>query len=488
VINWNQLVLYPGGGNASDLTYTLSLRLPEGWQFGTALQVNQGDAAAVEFQPVSLERLVDSPLIAGRYFREVPLGEVDGRPHAIAMVADDDASLEMKPEVEAGLRRVIAEGGALFGARHYDRYKFLLTLSDHVAHFGLEHHESSDNRLPGDTLTGSRAAASLGSLLPHEYVHSWNGKYRRPSGLATANFDQPMETEMLWVYEGLTTYLGYVLAARSGLWSATEFRSRIAQRAAVLDHRAGRTWRPLLDTAVSAQLLYESRRGWGTWRRGTDFYDEAALIWLEADIMLRQKSNGRYSLNDFARRFYGDSSGGPMVAKYTVGDIVATLAEMVPSDWNGFFEERLTSTAPQAPFGGIEGGGWRLVYRDSAPQHESEGDGGSQSGSLQYSLGMSVGSDGTINDVSPDGPAARAGLAPDLRIVAVNGRKYSTDVIREAIQAAKDSSGSMEFLVEDRDIFRTYNVDYHDGERFPALERDRSKPDLLDEIIQPMAK
>ena len=488
VINWNQLVVYPEGRKAADWIYALRLRLPEGWKFGTALQVNREDNTGVEFQPVSLETLVDSPLIAGRYFREIALGEVEGRSHAIAVVADDEPSLEMKPDAEAGLRRLVTEAGALFGARHYDRYKFLLTLSNHVAHFGLEHHESSDNRLPGDVLTGNRDGASLGSLLPHEFVHSWNGKYRRPTGLATANFDQPMDTQMLWVYEGLTTYWGYVLAARSGLWTPEEFRSRVAQRAAVLDHRAGRTWRPLQDTAVAAQVLYGARRGWSAWRRGTDFYDEAALIWLEADTALRQKSNGRYSLNDFARRFYGGASGPPAVAPYTLRDIVATLTEMVPNDWNEFFVERLNSTAPQAPLGGIEGSGWRLVYRDTPPERAENGAGDSQGADLQYTLGMSVGRDGAIDDVSPNGPADRAGLAPDMRIAAVNGRKYTADLIRQAIQKAKDSPDAIEFLVESREYFQTYRVDYHDGERYPSLERDTAKPDLLNEIIQPLVK
>jgi predicted metalloprotease with PDZ domain len=484
VLSWNQVVLYPGDSSAADLVYTPRLILPEGWKFGAALQVRQEDGGVVEFQPVSLERLVDSPLIAGRYFREISLGDADGRPHALAIVADSEQALEMKPDVEAALRRLITEGGALFGARHYDRYKFLLTLSDHVAHFGLEHHESSDNRLPGDTLSGDRGAAALGSLLPHEYVHSWNGKYRRPEGLATARFDEPMETDMLWVYEGLTSYLGYVLAARSGLWSAEEFRERITQRAAALDHRAGRTWRSLQDTASSAQLLFDARRSWGWWRRGTDFYDEAALVWLEADIMLRQKSNGRYSLNDFARRFYGGSSGGPSVVTYTLQDIVAALAEMVPDDWNEFFVERLTSTAPQAPLGGIQGSGWRLIYRESA---NGDGDDGPP-GSLQYSLGMSVAGDGRIADVSPDGPAGRAGLAPDWRIIAVNGREYSGDVIRRAVRDAEHSTEPIELLVENREFLQTYRVDYHEGERFPALERDSSKPDLLQEIIRPMVE
>ena len=488
VINWNQLLLYPQGRSASMWTYSVSLRLPEGWKAGTALPVDREEESGIKFRPVTLETLVDSPLIAGRFFRSISLGEADGRPHSIYIVADDDPSLEMKPEIEGGLRHLVTEAGALFGSRHYNHYNFLLTLSEHVAHFGLEHHESSDNRVGGDVLTGNRAGGALGSLLPHEYVHSWNGKYRRPAGLATANYDQPMNTELLWVYEGLTSYLGYVLAGRSGLWSPADFHSRVAQRAAALDHRAGRTWRPLEDTAVSAQVLYSARQGWNDWRRDTDFYDEAALIWLETDVMLRQKSNGRYSLDDFCRRFYGGTSGGPAVVPYSFQDLVAALSELVPYDWNGFLRERLDSTAPRAPLGGIENSGWRLVYRDTPPESDRDGGNNSQRADLPYSLGMSVGREGSIIDVIPNGPAGKAGLAPDMQIVAVNGRKYSPALIRQAIKEAKDSPDAIELLVANREFYSTYRVDYHDGERYPYLERDPSKPDLLDEIIKPVAK
>jgi predicted metalloprotease with PDZ domain len=488
VIHWNQVLLYPQGRKASEWTYAPQLRLPDGWKFGTALAVKQQDDTGIQFQPVSLEALVDSPLIAGRYFREVPLGVADGRSHAIDIVADHAASLELKPDAEAGLRRLISEAGALFGARHYDSYHFLLTLSDDVAHFGLEHHESSDDRLSEDMLADSREAAALGSLLPHEYVHSWNGKYRRPAGLATANYDQPMDTGMLWVYEGLTTYWGYVLAARSGLWSPEDFRSRVAQRAAVLDHRGGRTWRSLEDTAVSAQLLYAARPAWADWRRGTDFYDEAALIWMEVDVILRQKSHGRYSLDEFARRFCGGKSGGPAVVPYTLPDIVAILTEMVPNDWNRFFMEQLNATAAAAPLGGIEGSGWRLVYRDYWPGRDHRAAGDELTADLPFTLGMTVGREGKIEDVSLDEPADKAGLAPGMRIVAVNGQKYSAEQLHQAIQEAQDSPIAIELLVENRESYQTYRLDYHEGERYPALERDPSKPDLLDEILQPLVK
>jgi predicted metalloprotease with PDZ domain len=486
VINWNQLLLYPQGRSAAGWTYTARLQLPQGWKYGTALPVAGEDAGGIQFKPVTLETLVDSPLIAGRYFRKVSLGEVDGISHEMDIVADDQESLEMPPDAEAGMRDLIQEGGALFGARHYTQYHFLLTLSDHVAHFGLEHHESSDDRLGGDTLTSRRANRSLGGILPHEYVHSWNGKYRRPAGLATPDFNQPMDTDMLWVYEGLTEYLGWILPARSGLWTPEELRSTLARSAAALDHRAGRTWRSLADTATSAQFLYGSRGAWSDLRRGTDFYEEAALVWLEADIMLRQKSNGRYSLDDFCKRFYGSASGSPKVVPYGFQDIVAALTELVPYDWKGFLLERLNSTAPHAPLGGIEGSGWKLAYRE--PQSGEGQDDPPGRIDVRYSLGLVLREEGAVADVMEGGPAARAGLTPDVKLIAVNGHKYSPAVLRQAIDDAKSSTEPMELLVENRDLYRTYRVDYHDGERSPYLERDPSKPDLLNQIIQPRAK
>ena len=489
VVSWNQVLLYPQGKTAAAWTYSASLTLPDGWKFGTALPVSRESGAGIQFRPVSLETLIDSPVIAGQYFRTVSLGDSDGRSHEVDMVADDDSALEMSPQVEDGLRMLVKEAGALFGARHYTQYHFLLTLSDHVSHFGLEHHESSDDRVGADALTGPGARRTIGGLLGHEYVHSWNGKYRRPAGLATPDYNTPMDDDLLWVYEGLTQYLGMVLPTRSGLWTPEDFRAQMAQIAASLDRRSGRTWRSLEDTAVSAQFLYGARQAWSDWRRGTDFYDESALIWLEVDVMLRQKSKGKYSIDDFCRRFHGGASGAPAVVPYSIQDIEAALSELVPYDWKGFLTERLTSTAPHAPLGGIEGSGWRLAYRDS-PTEPPRGGGGAAARriDLRYSLGMSVREEGQIGDVSPDGPAAQAGLAPEMKIIAVNGRKYAPALIRQAIKEAKDSSNAIELLVEDREFYRSYRIDYHGGEQYPYLERDSSTKDMLDEILQPRSR
>jgi predicted metalloprotease with PDZ domain len=484
VISWNQLVLYPQGRRLDALTYSARLLLPAGWKAGTALRVAQESPGSIQFRPVLLTTLVDSPVIAGEYFHTVSLGDSDGVSHQIHIVSDSEAALEMPPEFEASLKRLVAEAGALFGARHYTQYHFLLTLSEHVAQFGLEHHESSDNRMGERTLLEASGRRGLGGLLSHEYIHSWNGKYRRPAGLIRADFQQPMETDLLWVYEGLTSYLEDVLAARSGLWSAQEFRDAMARVAASMERQAGRTWRPLVDTAVAAQTLYGAGGAWSSWRRGVDFYPESELIWLEADVILRQESQGRYSLDDFCRRFHGGQGGAPAVVPYRLEDVVATLTELVPYDWKGFFAERVDSTSSGAPLGGLENGGWRVVYRDTPPEEAGDGAQGGQGGGLLYSLGMTLRQEGVVGDVVPDLPAAQAGLAPGMKLVAVNGRRFSNALLRQAIKEAKGASEPIELLTEDREFFKTFRVDYHDGERFPALERDSSKPDLLEQIIQ----
>ena len=490
ILSWNTLLLYPKGRRAADLTYVARLQFPAGWKFGAALPVERESSGSVEFKPVSLTTLVDSPLLAGAHFRRVPLSEGTEPAHYIDMASDSEDALEMSPELAASYKRLVAETGALFGARHYGRYHFLLTLSDHVAHFGLEHHESSDNRVVEKTLSDDAERKWLAYLLAHEFAHSWNGKYRRPAALLGADFHQPFQTDLLWVYEGLTSYLGAILPPRSGLWSAQDIRDELAMIAADMDERPGRTWRPLVDTAVAAQVLYDvPRGGWSAWRRGSrDFYDESVLIWLEADVLLRQRSQGRYSLDDFARRFHGGQSGAPEVLPYTFDDVVATLAELVPYDWKAFFNDRLNSKAPRAPLGGIEGSGWRLVYRDTPSDGFKQSEQASQFTDLWFSIGVTLREGGVIGAILPNGPADRASLAPEVKLIAVNGRKFSVALLKQAIKAAKGTTAPIELLVEDREFFKTLRVDYHDGERYPHLERDASKPDVLEQIIQPRGR
>jgi predicted metalloprotease with PDZ domain len=482
---WNQVVLYPQGMATNDVHVTASVRLPEGWKFGTALTTEQQSGNSVDFQPVSLTTLVDSPLIAGLNYRQVqinPPGEKVS--HVIDMVGESEEALQITDKDIASLKELVAETGKLFGARHYTKYHFLLILGDQTAHHGLEHHESSDNGAAEDMFSNPGSHNLEADLLPHEFVHSWNGKYRRPAGLATANYQEPMKGNLLWVYEGLTDYLGNLLAARIGLRSPDQFRENLAYTAAMLDHRAGRTWRPLQDTATSVQNLYASGTEWSNWRRSADYYPEGYLIWLEVDTLIRQKSNGQKSLNDFCRSFYGGQSGPPAVVPYDFEDIVSALNQVVPNDWAKFLRERLDSKSPHAPIGGITNGGWKLVYtgEKNSTMDAREKQGGID---LSFSLGFIASRDGELRDVIPGSPAYAAGLAPGMKVIAVNGRKWSKDLIGAALKAGLHNQQPLSLLAENGEYYNTYQVNYHEGERYPHLIRVEGQANLLDEMIKP---
>ena len=485
-ISWNEVLLYPKGAKASEIQFAPTLRLPPGWQYGTALLPSGQAGGAIQFQPVSLETLVDSPVIAGAYFRTVALTPDQQPPHFLCIAADSAAALELKPEDRRHFSHLTAETGALFGARHYRAYHFLLTLSDHVAHFGLEHHESSDNRTGERYLIDPDLLKLQAGLLPHEMTHSWNGKYRRPAGLATPDYQQPMKDELLWVYEGLTDYLGEVLAARCGLWHDDDFRQWLALQAAKLDDEPGRTWRPLVDTTIAAQLLYDARKEGNAWRRGVDFYPEGALIWLEADVLIRQQTQGRRSLDDFCKEFCGGASGPPKVVPYTREDVVATLNEVAPYDWQQFFQTRIYDITPRAPLGGLEGAGWRLVYSNTVPPLLKAAESAQKFTDLRFSLGLILKEGGAVQDVVPGSPADKAGVAGGMKLLGVNGRRWTPEILRTAVSASTTNSAPIELLVENDDYFKSCKVDYHGGERYPWLERDTTKPDLLTAILKPL--
>ena len=496
LISWNQLLLYPrqtSGGRpltADQIMVTSSLKLPSGWKYGTALTTtgNQGDS--IQFGPVSVETLIDSPVLAGAYFRKIPLSETDP-PAALDVAADSEAALEITPEHLTHIKNLIAETGALYGARHYRHYDFLLTLSDHTAHFGLEHHESSDDRISERSLIDTKLRELSAGLLPHEMTHSWNGKYRRPAGLATPDYNTPMKGELLWVYEGLTSYLGPILTARSGLLTPELFREDLALDAAEMDRgRPGREWRNLQDTADAAQDLYNTRgQAWQSWRRSTDFYPESELIWLEADVLIRRQSQGRKSLDDFCKLFLGPPSGPPKVVPYTFDDVVNTLNQVIAYDWRSFFTTRLQAHGPGAPLGGISGSGWKLVYNSTKPEMVSAAESARHFKDFRYSLGITVRDDGSIPDTIRGFPAANAGIGPGMVLVAVNGRSYDHEgkVLRDALRLGKANGKGLELLVRNGDYFRTFKLDYHDGEQYPHLVRDETRPDLLGQIIQPHA-
>lgn len=497
VANWWPLLVYPVGPDDNATVFTPSLRLPAGWKFGTALPVERTNGDTVVFRPVSLVMLIDAPVLAGAHFKTIELTPGQTPAHYLHLAADSEAALAIPDDDVAHYRRLVAEAYALFGARHYRDYHFLLTLSDHVPSNGLEHHEASDNRGLERSFLDDGPRKILGTLLSHEYVHSWNGKYRRPKGLVSgvsADYQEPVDSRLLWVYEGLTEYYGDVLGARSGLRSPELYRENLALAAASMDYQKGREWRPLEDTATAAQLLYDARADWADWRRGVDFYTESELVWLDADVLIREKTGGKKSLDDFVRAFHGAPGGGPEVRTYEYADVVAALQSVLPYDWNGFFETRIRSVAPRAPLSGIENGGWRLAYNDVEPDLTEASEAETKVYDFWYSLGIMVDGEGgksdaeggTIRDVVPGLPAAAAGIAPGMRLVAVNGRRYSERVLRDALRAARDGKAPIELLVENVEMFRTYRVDYHGGERYPHLVRDESKTDWVSAIGKPL--
>jgi predicted metalloprotease with PDZ domain len=498
LVSWNEVVLYPEGKQAADIFIQPAAKLPAGWSYGTALTKITGEPRSagdgvVGFETVSLEQLIDSPLLTGKYFREIPLAAEIAPKHFLDLAADGPEDLKLRPEAIAAFDNLIRETGALYKSRHYASYHFLVTLSDQVAHFGLEHHQSSDDRVPERTFLDDNLSLLSADLLPHEFTHSWNGKYRRPAGLATGNYESPMKGNLLWVYEGLTQYLGDVLAARSGIETAAQYRDALAHSAATLDFRPGRTWRDLQDTATAAQILYATSNEWDNWRRSVDYYPEGELIWLDVDTTIRKLTTGKKSLNDFLAAFEG--LGGdtpPKVVPYTFDDVVSGLNAVVANDWAAFLKERLTTKADYAPLGGIASGGYRIVYTDRPNDYTQAVESAGGATVAWWSIGATVGGKGDdtgkIGDVLVGSPADKAGLAPGMTIVAVNGRQYSGDLLKNALDDAKGGNAPIELIASNTGYYRVISLDYHGGQRYPHLETVPGAPDLLDDILKPLAK
>ena len=483
VLSWNQYVLYPQGSAVDQLRYQATLRLPHDWHYGTALAIAKEAGDEIEFGPVSLTTLIDSPVSAGSHYKTIDLGTADGVPHYMHIAADSERALAITPETVGEYRKLIAEAGALFGLRHYHSYHFLLTLSDHVASFGLEHHESSDDRLDERTLIDDVLLHYHAELLPHEFVHSWNGKYRRPAGLTTKDYNEPMKGDLLWMYEGLTEYLGAVLSARSGLETPELFRDRLAYVAAHLERESGRGWRSLADASISGQVLFDARMDYAGLRRGLDFYGEGELLWLEVDTLIRRLSHGTKSIDDFCQAFYGGEAG-PSVNPYTLDDVVAALNRVQAHDWAAFFQQRVESVDAQPPVAGLENGGWRLAYNDKRSDYWITTEDEEKVTDLMLSLGLSLKSEGLVEDVEMGGPAQKAGIAPGEKVASVNGRTFSTEALREAVQTAVGDTGPIELVIRNGEYVRKHDVDYHGGEKYPHLEREKGKPDLLAEIVR----
>jgi predicted metalloprotease with PDZ domain len=487
VLEWNGVVLYPASVPVAKIPITTTLTVPAGWKFGTALPVTSQQGNEVSFGTVPVEMLIDSPVITGRYFREYALAPEVTPKHYLDVAGDAAADVDLKPEFVDAISKLVREAGALYQSRHYETYHFLLSLSDVIRGEGLEHHQSSDNGIDEKGVSDASLALLNADLLPHEFTHSWNGKYRRPIGLATPDYKTPQQGDLLWVYEGMTQYWGDVLSARTGLWTVESYREALAWHAANLDVKPGRIWRNLEDTAISSSILRSPSMAWNNWRRDQDYYYEGELVWLDADTTIRSLTNGKKSLNDFCVKFL--AVGGntpPKVVPYDFDEIVADLNSVVPYDWRGFLMERLNTHADHAPLDGITHGGYRLAYSTDPTAYEKALMDYTKRVDAWFSLGLYVSLTGNIQDVRIGSPADKAGLGPDTMIVAVDGHAFTPDVLKQAIRDAKGTSTPMELIVSTDKEFRTVQIHYHDGERYPQLQRVDGTPARLDEILKPL--
>ena len=486
-VQWSRLLLYPAGYDARKVRFQPSLRLPAGWQFGTALRTAHSEQDLHHFQPLALVDLIDSPVYAGRHFRRFDLDPGARVPVHLNVVADAPELLEATPAILAAHRALVQQADRVFGARPFAHYDFLLALSDQFSGIGLEHQQSSENGSFPGYLTGT-APFGDNDLLPHEYAHSWNGKAVRPSLLWTPHFNTPMQNELLWVYEGQTEFWAWVLAARAGLYTPDQAREVLAANAAMFDHRAGRRWRNLQDTVYQGIVDFnDAPQAWESWQRGYDFYDEGTLLWLEVDTRLRELSHGKRSLDDFARGFFGGQARPGELVRYEFADVVQALQQLQPHDWAAYLRARVDSHGPAAPLEGLTRAGWTLVYTEVPNLAIADAEGDGDYDDFRYSLGLQIARDGgSITDVLWDSPAYRAGLASDMQLVAVAGMAYNAERLLRAVESTREDSQAIELLVRQGDAFRSVRLDYRGGVRHPHLLRIAGAPDRLSRLLAPL--
>jgi len=484
-LQWEAVLLYPAGHYVSRIRVSPSVKLPEGWRFAAALDgaVTSGDTA--RFAETDLETLVDSPLFAGQHYRLVDLDRGAARPVRLNLFADRPDQLAASTEQLEPHRNLVQQAYRLFGSQHFDHYDFLLALTDRMGGIGLEHHRSSENGLDGVYFTDWSTATSDRDTLAHEFVHSWNGKFRRPADLWTPSYDTPMRGSLLWVYEGLTQYYGFVLAARSGLWSQQDARAALAMTAATYQHRVGREWRSVADTTNDPVLSARRPAPWRSWLRNEDYYSEGLLVWLDADTLIRERTNGGKSLDDFAHAFFGADDGSWVPVTYTLDDVVAELNRVHEYDWAAFFQERIYEAGAEPPLDGVTRGGYRLVFKEERSEFQRDAEAYGRNADFSYSLGLIFGENGNVTSVQWDGPAFNQGVIVGTQVVAVNGVSYGNEALRRAVTAAKAGRAPIELLLRNGDQYRTVTLDYRDGLRYPHLERDAATSDRLTEILSP---
>ena len=482
---WTALSFYPAGYYVRRIPVQADIRLPDGWGFGTALEVASQKGSVVTFKTVPYDVLIDSPVLAGRYFKRFDLDPGAAVPVTLDVTADRPELLDARQDQIDAHRALVQQAYKLYGAHHYDHYDFLLALSDRIGGIGLEHHRSSEDGVPTGYFLDWNVDAPSRSLLPHEYSHSWNGKYRRPADLWTPDYDRPMQGSLLWLYEGQTQYWGYVLAARSGLLTKEQALAAIALTAATYDNMPGRTWKSLEDTTNDPVVSMRRPQPWKSWRRSEDYYSEGELVWLDVDTLIRQKTDGAKSLDDFARAFFGVNNGDYSELTYDFDQVVATLNGIVPHDWAAFLRARLDGHGSGAPLDGIARGGYKLVYADQPTDYHRQVMSLRKYEDFTFSLGFTISSkDMTLTSVLWDSPAFRAGLTLGAKLLAVNGIAYDKERLKEAIRAAQTGKQPIELLVQKDDHFRTINIDYHGGLRYPRFVKEAETPSL-DAILTP---
>lgn len=484
-LQWNNMLLYPAGYFSRGITMDASMTLPAGWAFGSGLDVAGTQGATTHFKPVPLNTLVDNPVLAGRYVRREDLAPGAPVPVHLDVAADAPDDLAITPAQLADHRNLVTQAGRLFGSHHYDHYDFLLSISDELGGIGLEHHRSSENGVAANYFTGWDKTVAERDLLAHEYTHSWNGKFRRPADLWQPNFNTPEGDTLLWVYEGQTQYWGKVLATRSGLWSRQNGLDSLAVTAAEYSTGVGRSWRDLEDTTNDPIIAQRRPIPFRSWQRSEDYYEEGVLVWLDVDTRLRSLTQGKKSLDDFARAFFGIHDGSYVTQTYVFDDIVQALNTVASYDWAGFLNTRLYADAPQAPLDGITRGGYRLTYTDVETPFLKSLEANRSFVDLTFSLGLSLLADGTVRSVGWDSPAFKAGIAVGTQLVAVNGLSFDMEALKRTVAEDRGTTTPIEILLKASHRYRTLRIDYHDGLRYPHLERVAGTPDYLGAILTP---
>jgi predicted metalloprotease with PDZ domain len=488
IVNWNRVLLYRDGVNSHEYSFKPSILLPEGWEYATALRDPVQSGNRVDFAVTPLNHLVDSPLDMGRFVKKWDLWKDGSSFVQFDVFADDPQDLDISPELLQAYRHLPAEAFAMYGSRHFFDYHALLTLSDALGSQGIEHHQSSDNRSPDNFLTDPSQSLAGGDLIPHEFSHSWNGKYRRPADLTTPNFQVPMKTDLLWVYEGMNQYLGDVLSFRCGIRQPAQYPEYLATLYADMDLESGRSTTPLIDLTTGAPYYYLAHGDYDSIRRNAnDFYTEGELVWLDVDTIVRERSHGARSLDTFLHRFTEPTTTGPIVVTYTRADVEALLAGVEPYDWHDFFERYVYRPAPHPPTDELARAGWRLAYT-SKPNEFITANDGDDNVSGWYAYGANLSTKGVVSDVRTNSAAWRAGLVPGMTILAVNGREFSSEALDYAVSGAAHSTTPISLIVKQTGWFQTLSLDYHDGIRYPHLERVEGAPNMLAAIVAPHAK